>query len=410
MKKMVVMVWVCALAACSGQVYFEAGPWFRTDIDLSVRGGSSAADEGVAAASPGTRGTTARVDPLSPDDDGTAQVLRTFDDGYVGPSGWGWARTLGYSQYFGYNTKSQYDNAAETLTFIRTLEGMATGERTSTRLTSGPSGWSDSDDLSGAGIQATVGYTLLQQAPFTASAQFRFGWLGGINSSFRGRETWRQQAEWFTFDSTMSREQSYTYVYDTLGAPIPTAPYEMTDPSGIGVMIDDRPESITAGEETIVTADSLVRYRTATAVSRVDLDADMDAYVLALGPRMVYQVAEGLKLLLEGGLTATLLDADLDRTETFAWEDGAVIRQWRASDNHQEWLWGGSLGIGLQVDFTDSFYAVAEAGYDWVKQAEFSIGPDEIQVDLSGWQAGLSLGWLFSGHKGLIPPSANSPE
>ena len=91
MKKVILAMWACGAAVCSGQLYFEAGPWARGGMDLEVAGGSSAAAAGVQAASPGWRGGTAWVAPLPAGDDGTAQILRNFDDGYVGPSGWAWA-------------------------------------------------------------------------------------------------------------------------------------------------------------------------------------------------------------------------------------------------------------------------------------------------------------------------------
>ena len=46
MKKIVLVLWACGAAVCSGQFYFEAGPWVRGGMDLEVAGGSSAAAAG----------------------------------------------------------------------------------------------------------------------------------------------------------------------------------------------------------------------------------------------------------------------------------------------------------------------------------------------------------------------------
>ena len=49
MKATMALAWLLGAAACSGQWYFEAGPWARGGMEVSVAGGSRAAAEGAGA-------------------------------------------------------------------------------------------------------------------------------------------------------------------------------------------------------------------------------------------------------------------------------------------------------------------------------------------------------------------------
>jgi len=394
--KSVLVLWLSGTVLTSGQVYFEAGPWMRGDMDISVTGGSRAADDGMQAATPGTRGGTAWVDPLSNPDDGTAQILRTFNDGSVGPSGWAWAESLGISQYFAYQNAGQYNATAGTLTFTTGGSGSDVQRRTTTTLSSGPVGWSDSASVDAAGALVTMGYTFSSGALFDWSIQIQAGWLDGIDASFMDQTAWSQQVEWTTKESTVDRSQTWAFTYDTLGNPFfPSAPYEMTDPSGVGPMISDRPISITDSGETLEWGDRTVSRRQAIAVSRVSMDVDAHSFMFALGPRLRFHPTERLSILVQAAATLSLLDAELTRTETFAWEDGAVLGTWADRTDEQEWLWGASASLGLQFNLTDNLYLQGAGGYDWIESTDFTVGPDSVHMDLSGYRAEVALGWRF---------------
>ncbi len=397
MRKIIWMVWLCGAAVCSGQWYFEAGPWVRDDMDISVSGGSRAANEGAQAMSPGTQGGTADVaSPYAGDDGGTAQILRTYEDGYVGPSGWPWAQTAGSSQYFGYENAAQYNSSANTLTFASTTHGEDTRRRTETRLSSGPAGWSDAANMDGIGARVTMGYTFTANSPFDWSLQVQMGWLDGIDASFLDRTAWSQQVEWTTWESHMERLQTWAITYDTLDNPsFPAAPYAMTDPSGVGPMISDRPVSLAQSDQAIARSDRLLGRRQATALSRVSLETEADLLSLSLGPRLRFHLAERLSVILQAGATLNLLDADLSRTETFSWEDGGVLGTWSDRASEQEWLWGATVSAGLQFDMTENLYLHAAGGYDWVEDCTLAIGPDRVRMDLDGYRAEVALGWRF---------------
>lgn len=391
-------VWLAGTGPAFGQFYLEAGPWARGGMELKVDGGSAAADEGVQAASPVTRSGGGGVVVADPDDDGSAQILRTFSNGYVGPSGWEWAADAGQTQYFAYESESQYNATANTLSFVQTAYAENTLRRTETRVTAGPAGWRGSADLEAEGALATVGCTVWSPEPFAVSLQLQAGWLGGMDASFRGQPAWSQEAEWIMRESRAVESREWVYVYDTLGNPFfPTAPYEMTDPAGVGPMISDRPTEILSRDGAAEWSEAVVGRSRKTAVSRVDLDVEMDALVLTLGPRLRFRLLERVAVLVEGGVTATLLDAEMERTETLAWDDGRVIRSWRDREDEQQWLWGGTISAGVQWTLTDRLTLMAAGGYDWVEGHDFAIGPDRIDVDLDGWRATLAAGWSFGG-------------
>ena len=81
MRKLLFIFCLCGAAVCSGQGYFEAAPWYRGNMKLSVKGGSRAADESFHAAVPGTTGARAYISPHPARNDGTSPMLSTFDDG-----------------------------------------------------------------------------------------------------------------------------------------------------------------------------------------------------------------------------------------------------------------------------------------------------------------------------------------
>ena len=395
MKKTILAFCLGGAAICSGQGYFEVGPWYRGDMKMSVKGGSRAGDENFQAAVPGTTGRRAYAAPQSAGDDGTAQVLRNFDDGFVAPSGWDWAQLEGISQYFGYQHASQYNQGANTLTYSKGSTSASTDRRTDTRLTSGSTaGWDDQSDLDGVGALLTMGYTFASGKMFDWSAQVQIGWLDGMDASFEDRTAWSQQVDWTTWESRMQRSQTWSYTYDTFGNPaFPAAPYSMTDPGAVGPMIADRPTSIAQSGDSLSESDRVVGHSQDVAVSRVSLETKAETLALDFGPRLRWRPLQRLSVVLQPSFTLNLLDAQLTRTEAVAWESGGVLKSWTDSVDEQKWLLGGSVSAGLQWDMTGNLYLHAAGGYDWVNPCDLAIGPDRLHVDLSGYRVDLALGW-----------------
>lgn len=397
MTKYVLMAMALTPAVmAAGPWYFEAGPWYRGDMEIRAHGGSHAAEEGVRAGVTSTRGRRALPHGVAHDDDGGAGIFRQFDDGFVGPSGWEWAREAGFTQYWGYDRAGQYSSADHSLRFTRSFSDSGESMRSVSRLTVGSSGWSDRARTDGVGGQLTVGRVLVTNNTFDLSGQLCVGWLDGIGAKFRNRDAHRQVLATTTYRSAYYREEQWVYTYDTLGNPaFPDAPFAMGDPDGIGPMIRDVPDLIEMEGEHVSTSERMVGHRRQEAVSRVDLDVNATALVFHFGTRLIWRPSERLGLVVQPGVTLNWLDADAKRREGFAWEEGAHIRSWQDRVDEQKWLWGASLAAGLQWDITDSLYMGVAGGYDHVASHTFRVGPDSVRVNLSGWRTDTSLGVRF---------------
>jgi len=380
-----------------GEWYFEVGPFYRGDMTIAVRGGSRAAEGGASAAQAGTTGGLPTPGGSLSGDDGTAQILREFDNGHVGPSGWVWANNDGVTQYFGYDDPGQYDAAAGTLTYQLTLGSESASQRSSrTRTTSESLGWRASRRTDGAGLMGTLGHGLRKEESWRVDAQLRFGWLDGIQANFRGHPAFRQHIVRSTFDNTVWREETLTYTYDTLGNPaFPSAPYAMTDPSAVGPLIADTPTTLTTSSSMDGTTTHAVGHVSQAALSRVDLGVDAQAFTLQLGPRILWHPGARLGVLLQPALTVNLLDADVRRTETFRQPNGAVITAWHDTSDKQLWRMGAGVQAGVQLALSAHWHVKATGGYEWVDKYSLSVGPDRIHADLSGYQVELAIGRQF---------------
>ncbi|MEI6169159.1 MAG: hypothetical protein WCS52_18410 [bacterium] len=394
--KIIAMMVMASGVACQGQFYFEAGPWYRGNMEISAEGGSRAAAEGIHASRTGRSGGTPVAAGSLLQDDGTAQTLRTFDNGYVGPSGWDWAQTAGVSQYWSYTDPAQYDATAGALNYRRTLTATETAQRTLTQVTPGAAGWSDSDRAGGAGLQAKLGYVLHATDTWNLGVQLQAGWLDGINSSFHHKTAYTEQVEDFRWQTILNQQETWGYSYDTLGNPaFPDIPYTMSDPSGTGPMIADRPQSMTRLAQAQTSSDVLVGRTSETATSLVDMDVDATALVLQVGPRFQWQATRTLGLSLQPAISLNLLDADIHRHEAFRHDNGTLIQSWDDVASEQTWLLGAGLQADVQWTITGGVYVLVGGGYDWVEPCDLSSGPDQITIDLSGYTLNAGVGYRF---------------
>jgi hypothetical protein len=394
--KVIAMMVLASGVACQGQFYFEAGPWYRGNMEISAEGGSRAAAEGIHAARAGRSGRIPVAADTLLQDDGTAQTLRTFDDGYVGPSGWGIMREDGVSQYWSYNDPEQYDATAGALNFRDTLTATETAQRTLTDVTPGAAGWSGSDRVGGAGIQAKLGYVLRTTDTWNLGVQLEVGWLSGISSSFRHQKAYTEQVEDYRWQATLDQQETWGYSYDTLGNPaFPDDPYTMSDPSGTGPLIADRPQSMTRQARAQTLNDVLVGRSSESATSLVDVDVDATALVLQVGPRFQWQATRALGLSLQPGVSLSFLDADVRRREAFRHENGTLIQSWDDAAREQTWLFGAGIQADIQWTITGGFYVLAGGGYDWVEPCDLSAGPDQLTIDLSGYTLNAGVGCHF---------------
>lgn len=390
--------------------FVEAGPFYRGQTKISVDGGSRAHDSGINAPSTTTRGGTASAPGVLINDDGSSSAFRAFDNGYVGPSGWVWAQNIGNTQYFAYETPGQYNAGADTLSFTKT-QTVASGAstRTTTRITdNGTSGWKDSQRANGFGLIATLGLQMSDRTDaedvergekednLAWSLLFRFGWLDGMDANFRNRPAYQQDVNTTRVNSTATRTSVQQYTYDTLGNPFfPAAPYSMANPSGVGPLISDTPDSITTLSSTDAFTQSDAGGSGYQTQSLVDLDVDVEAFTFQFGPRLIWGAKEGLSLFLQPLATLNLIDASASRQERFSTSNGQTLGTWNDHADEQSWRMGGGIQLGLQAPVSENWYINGSGGYDWVKSTHLNVGPDRVRIDLSGYQLELALGRKF---------------
>lgn len=375
--------------------FFEAGPVYRGDMRMRVDGGSRAASSDARIENPGTT-----VQPLTGNvvipDDGSTQILRIFEDGFVGPSGTPLFNGLGQTQFFGFESASQHNATAGTLQFTSTTNSQSRREQTRRQLNSTTSGWSDEKSLNGAGLQATTGFVLRRDERIEISLFGQVAWLGNLDAAFRGQNAFQQELNAETREITVDRVENRTFVFDTFGNPVfPSAPYAMSDPSGIGPLISDRPIDIQSSGASETRSEQGVGRSQIRAQSQVDLRTEADLYTFTLGPRVRWKLHERVSLLLQGGLTLNYLETDLRRSETFATEAGKLIGTWEDQRTDTQWLIGANASAGVQWDLNDRLYVNVTGGYDWVEEADMEIGPDKVNLDLSSYRMELALGWRW---------------
>lgn len=387
---------LCVTYSVSAEWYVEVGPWHRGDMNIEVTGGSRAAESGARIDRPGVRGDAPSSDLPGMKDDGTAQILREFDNGFVGPSGLPFFFNLGQTQFFGFQDDTQHGAGAGTLSFSRTESVTHQAQQTRTTLQSSAGTWSDHANLNGYGLQARAGYVFLQNNRWDFSGQAQLGWLGGLSRNVTPHNAFRQELRQTTRESRVSRTETTQFVYDTFNNPaFPLGPYEMSDPNGIGPLISDRPIAIQAGAANETRTDRIVGRRNVVANSQVHLETDADLFVLGLGPRIRFNMRDDISLFIQGGGTLNLLDVRLQRQESFITDRGRLLGQWNDRSDEQKWLWGASLSVGGQWELTERLTLSAAGGYDWVERSRLSIGPDQVRYDLSGYQVEVAFGWRF---------------
>ncbi len=391
-------LWVCGLllpvfVQAETRWYFEVGPAYRGDMELSVRGGTRVPAWG------GTRRSGVQMPSAATsllDDDGTAQQLRTFDDGFVGPSGWAHAWEDGRTQYWGYEDAGQYDEDAGTLSFHQTLTDWQSGSRTVTRLLDESVGWAGRKSMEGAGVMLTAGRQLRSREQWTCSIQARLGWLEGLRANFRRQTGVSRSFNSRTYRQTRQQSQTYLYTYDTLGNPaFPAAPYAMTDPNAAGPMISDTPESIMLGAEQQTTSEHRVGQRVWTEHSTVDLAFDARLFTFQLGPRLEWRAHQLVTLLAQPAVSLNLLDAEIRRDETLRSDRGDVLEHWNDRTDKLRWRAGAGGQLGARVDLWNDWSMTLGGGYEWVDPVSFDAGPDRVRADLSGYQGEILFRWAF---------------
>ena len=364
------VLWLVPLypvALSAGEWWVEVGPALR-DMSVKVSGSSYAQEEGLH--NPLATGPLAAPSGVG---NPNSYANRTYDNGYVNlDPGTGNPNTINPNTTWnwGFSNPLQYNAAAQTLTF----QAVGTPGYTTLRDT----GASGSDDLLGAGFQAVVGRTVLQHGRWSASLFFRLQctWSGDdrINSSTYGEEV---------------RQITVTDTYDTskIGvAGFPASGYQGTYAGPFGTQSPPYPVLPNLpGSRTEVTSAAL-----ATSYNSLGLDVNPSLYELGLGPQIAFQAASCLQLHLRPTISLEIVDADVNRSESFAGMN------WSEQASKTGALLGLGGTAGANLDLGHGFYVGVSGGYTYVPHGmEVSVGPNTVKVDPGGWEVGCAIGRHF---------------
>ena len=379
----------CFGLACTGALFYpwagwsqgwwiEAGPVFRGGMKVSAQGTSYTQMLGLH--DPNATG------PLSPPGGiGSLNAYgdRTYDNGYVKQDpGTGNPTSIdpNTTWNWGFNNGAQYNAGAQTLSFQK--QG-APGFNT---LANGSPG-GDGNYWAG-GFQIVGGIPLLQPDVWTfdLTVGFQGIWGGKQSFSFSSyREDVRQMTVTDTYDVSGIGAGSFpaggfhgTYLGPFDNPPVVPSP-----------VIPNLPASRSTATSAALS----------TSYNSIGFNVDQSLYQFSLGPKIGLE-NRGVSVYLRPTVSLNIVDANVQRTEVFiqnlAAGGSAVLGKWSDQAERQQIFFGlGAVG-GANFDLGKGFYAGVFGGYEWVSESlKVTVGPNTLQLDASGWVAGLNVGKRF---------------
>lgn len=263
-----------------------------------------------------------------------------YDDGYVLTDQTGNAQ--GFTSYWGYNSASQYDASAQTLT-MHSANSFSGTSRTS------------ADDSPYLGFDMAYGGKLWRSKRLTIGWDFGFGLLPLKIKDNRP----------FNADLTVQ-----SYVYPVPFSVMPTAPYH-GGPSGegqptLGVQWTPGPTQ-TIPNQTVTGSRSL----------------DMNLYTLRLGPSFHYELSRYLAASASVGGAFGIISGDYHYDETLGYENGATARN-TGNFGATKTVCGGYATAALMYHAVENGDIYIAAQYMPMGDTVFSSGGRQARLKLGG--------------------------
>jgi hypothetical protein len=319
--------------------------------------------------------------------DTTSFMLRTYDNGYVGPDEGTDSGGLfqGTTSRFGYDSDSQ-NNADQSLTQGLAGGGSATATSDSASHQSGSWG-EDSDYQVGPYIEGGFQYSINERV--SLGAQLAYSWVG-----FDAANTTS------TFSAMQGARFSSVGVTDTYAVPsgviLPLAPYDQPsanpEPAALP-RIYALPQRAVSSHAT--GSDSVSFFNS------VSESLDVDVHTINLGPEIQIQGPWNTFLSLSGGATMNITPWDAEHNETLYMQrrsgKTSVLEQFRDDASGTELLWGAYVqtGLGWKFGRNKNWQLEGFARWDWNEDLEGSVGPSTFSVDLDAFSTGVTLGVTF---------------
>lgn len=276
------------------------------------------------------------------------QPSGVFDDGFVLNDDTGNAG--GFTSNWGYNSASQYDAAAETLTL-----GRSSGYRV--------------NDSSVANSDPQFGLDLAYGGTLKRIGKTWISWEAGFSLlpiQVRGEST---------AEAPLAQE---TVTYSTAGLIVPSAPYTGSPQGGpvLGTSAIGTSQSVTVG----------------TLSASREIEAML--YNLRLGPHFHWDLNPRWSIEAMGGFALGLVDGEYDYAEQLFTGTGVASA---SGDLHQtSWLYGGYAGVLTQIHVERNAYFYGSAQFMSLGNVEFSGGGRQATLRLDqGLYFSVGFTWLF---------------
>ena len=302
-----------------------------------------------------------------------------------------------------------------------------------------------SGDLSGSGFSLSTGYD------FPSDGRVRFGIAGGVNAAFDAGRTFSTSTYRETFSSrrfevrnmyvesttvretvtdvsSEFRENGATLLvadtFDLGPLPAPPPPGHRGTFEGPGPVIPNQPASrstasladasapVRASDRSVSVEESSTPRRLISteevttgssrgvAVNHIALSIDSDVYEVWLGPTLMLHldVGERLHVYATPHVSLHVVDWTVHRQENLYVEDGRQVAAYADSFDDQDILLGVGALVGAEMQVSDPWFVRVYGGVDHVfDDAGASVGPNQVNVDLSGYEFGFQLGMRFGG-------------
>lgn len=275
----------------------------------------------------------------------------SYDDGYVRLDDTGNAG--GYTSNWGYRDSSQYDPAAETLTFRGTTSFSQTGSTAT------------ATDEPYYGLDLAYGGRVMEAAGGVLGWEFGFMFLP---ATFENREPHQVTA------------QRVVHRFSTAGIVLPQAPYN-GGTSGVGPVIGDVAEEL-PGETT-----------TGTLTGSRTVEANVMDF--RLGPNLQWHLGGRWAASVGGGFALGLVTGNYSFDESLAYESGGTTSN-SGTLSSTELVYGGYAEALVYFRAEENSEIYVGARYVSMGDATFSGGGREVRLKLgNGLFLAAGIHWIF---------------
>lgn len=395
----------------------EAGPSYRGNMETVVKGGSRARSAFIKATQPAQSippKAKGEMMDLSNPDDISQTGDRDFDDGFVYKDAYtdseNWIPPF-HTVNFGYQNNSQNDAAAGVLTFHRENDvsdsvflGKGTEYRKTVR-TNNDEVINTDQNFGAGGLKVDTLYDLASRGGVNIALAAGLRGFFGMDSSVRVSnfsqtitESRTSYQDYYVYSGTTN--DTYTFLH---GGSIPQAPYSNPDGNPFAdPLISNIPDSATRdiNVNDVTRRDYLGRQITRwETANQIEIDTDVDLFQLAMGGEIRYEIATAVAFILRPLLLVNLINVDAMRNEELVSHypsgDMMSLGSWQDKESDNSVRIGAAIEAGVNVKLSESWFAGITAGYEWIDNTSVTVGPNEINIDLSGFTTSFIIGVRF---------------